>query len=511
MAKYIVLDWEAGRLRVLAATLQRGNVRVTRAGSWEEAGTPNPAEAEALGVRLRERLREARIGAAPVIACVGRDRVIVKDVRYPAAGATEEPALVRFQVVKELTDAADEVVLDYARLADEGGGERRAVAFVLRKELLAAYQTLCRSAGLKLEALAPRTFGTLGCLERLGGGAGVAEGVAGVVTVAKPWAEFAVVRGDALVFTRSLTAGPALAGEVRRNLVVYAGQSPQHPVSGLFVVNGGPEAPVLPQFQQLMAVPVRDLDPWAALASAEAGGALAPEERGSFSAGLGLLYLLARRPLPVNFVRPKQPGPARKADRGRIVAAAAAAAVLLGVVGYCYSRLAARDRELDALLAQESDLDLQLGKMEDTSKRLKALEEWDGKSIDWLDELYDLTSYVDEPDGLRLTEVAANPLDNKNKPRLAARMTLKGVTQNDRRAVDQMVAELERDGHYRVEFPPPSRNTGVERFNFPLQFVSHVDVERKPPGQFRRQLPEGPPQPRRRGGADFGGFGGDGP
>ena len=46
------------------------------------------AEAAAVGARLKERLREAKIPIAPVLASLGRDRVIVKDIRYPAVPAT---------------------------------------------------------------------------------------------------------------------------------------------------------------------------------------------------------------------------------------------------------------------------------------------------------------------------------------------------------------------------------------------------------------------------------------
>ena len=45
------------------------------------------ADAAAAGERLKERLKEAKIPPAPVLACLGRDRIIVKDIRYPAVPA----------------------------------------------------------------------------------------------------------------------------------------------------------------------------------------------------------------------------------------------------------------------------------------------------------------------------------------------------------------------------------------------------------------------------------------
>src|SRR5439155_25968725 len=107
--------------------------------------------AAALGRLLRERLKDAGIQAAPVLACIGRDRVILKEIRYPSVPPHEEPAVVQFQVSKELTDAADEVVMDYTPLPESGrSGEQQALAFVIRRELLTTYETLSRAAGLKL-------------------------------------------------------------------------------------------------------------------------------------------------------------------------------------------------------------------------------------------------------------------------------------------------------------------------------------------------------------------------
>src|SRR5437588_4027598 len=100
-------------MHVVAATIRGGAARIDKAVVWQEERVPNPAEAEELGHLLRDRLKEAGIAPAPVLACVARDRIIVKEVRFPAVPDTEEPAIVRFQAVKELTDAAEDVVIDY--------------------------------------------------------------------------------------------------------------------------------------------------------------------------------------------------------------------------------------------------------------------------------------------------------------------------------------------------------------------------------------------------------------
>src|SRR4029077_10092073 len=125
-----------------------GGVRVEQALSW---GLPEPltaASSEALGKKLREALKEANVAPAPVLACVGRERVILKELRYPAVPANEEPAIVRFQAAKELTESIEDCVVDYTHMgAGADAGERHALAVIVRKEVVNSLQALCRGLG----------------------------------------------------------------------------------------------------------------------------------------------------------------------------------------------------------------------------------------------------------------------------------------------------------------------------------------------------------------------------
>src|SRR5205823_9440805 len=147
LARYLALDWDQNQLAVVSLNVRGRTVRVEKAASWPEEGSPNPSDAADLGRRLRERLREAGIGPAPLLACLARDRVSLKEIRYPAVPDAEEPDLVRFQAVKDLSEAAEEVVIDYTRYpSPPEATERRALVLIARRELVAAYQTLAAAA-----------------------------------------------------------------------------------------------------------------------------------------------------------------------------------------------------------------------------------------------------------------------------------------------------------------------------------------------------------------------------
>src|SRR5438132_5787984 len=112
LARFLAIDWEQDQLHVVQAMAGRGGVRVEQALSW---GLPEPLTAvagEALGKKLREALKEANVAPAPVLACVGRERVILKELRYPVVPANEEPAIVRFQAAKELTESPEDSIID---------------------------------------------------------------------------------------------------------------------------------------------------------------------------------------------------------------------------------------------------------------------------------------------------------------------------------------------------------------------------------------------------------------
>jgi Tfp pilus assembly PilM family ATPase len=477
---------------VVSANVGRGGVRLERAASWQVEQNATPAEGDVLGKSLREKLKAAGIAPAPVLATVGRDRLILKDLRYPAVPAHEEPAIVRFQAAKELTDSPDDVVIDYTRLGEAPpGSEQRALGLVLRRDLLVAHQNLCKAAGLKLLALSPRPLGMLAYVRDIPG-AEAGEATRAVLAVTRSWAEFCIVRGDQPLLARSLAAGDTLAGEVVRNIRVFAGQSALSPVTAIYLAGGEDQQGLRQRLTALLSLPVIPLDP---LDGAVQAGDL-PTGQGAFLGPVGLLHA-SRAPggLAINFARPKQPAPPRPPhQRYLAMGAGVVAALVLAGVCFGYMQISSKDQLIDNLFLQQQELDRQLARLNEDDEWIKVLDEWDQSGIVWLDELYDLTASFPDINSLRLTGLTGMPLNRGAKDKHVAKMTLSGESTNDQ-TINSLQSRLLAEASYRVAKRDTAPNrSGTNRFRFPMQFDLQIDMQKRPPAQYLREIEQ-----RRRG------------
>jgi Tfp pilus assembly PilM family ATPase len=496
LPRYLALDWDQQQLHVVEASVGGGAVRVLKAVVWAETDSPSVAGADSLAKKLRDRMKEAKIAPAPVLICLGRDRVILKDVRYPAVPASEEPAVVRFQTIKELTEAPEDAVIDYLPLDDNGNGsagDRHALAVVARREQIAAFQAICRAAGLKLLGITPRAFGMAACAFRLAGASVLTPAVeppdapVGVLAVADHWAEFCVSRGGNLVFTRSLAIGEGLAGEVRRNLALFNGQSSRGPVQALYVAGMGEQASLRERLQATLDIPVHTLDPFGGAERSE----LPSQKRGAFIGAVGLLHAQGSRSgLPINFAQPKQPRPPRDPNRKKVIYAAAAAALFLIVgVAFCYSKLAAASAEVTAKQHENEELDRKVAELEEQDKRFKAIRDWSDAGLDVLDEIYDLADRIADPRAIRVNEISVDPIQRTAKEKAAVKFTVKGVAKT-KTAVDDLADGFTRDQHYDVGAKNTSANGSPDtKADFAFTFELPVKVKKPEPTAYRRQLP----------------------
>src|SRR5713226_1846183 len=163
MPRFLALDADTTRFQVMSASVKGSAVRLEKTAAWDEdhpLSATTPAES---GARFRDALKSAGIGMAPLLICLGRDRVIFKEIKIQDVPAHDEPNVVRFQAQKEFTESGD-VVLDYTALGAASGGGKRVLVAAAKKDLVAACKTLAITTGVKLIAITPRPFATLGGL-----------------------------------------------------------------------------------------------------------------------------------------------------------------------------------------------------------------------------------------------------------------------------------------------------------------------------------------------------------
>ena len=502
MASLLTIDWDGQQLHLLAARLQRKAMQAEWAADWEMGEDLTPRSAEAIGKRLAEFLKAEQVSAAGVIVAVGREKVILKDIRFPSVSAGEEQALVRFQATKDSTDPPDSLEIDYVHRPSTGSGDKQALAVLCRKDVLNAVRALCRGAGLKLLGLAPRPFGAPYALQRTleaGGGSFAGTTLQGVLTVGQRWAELCLFRGHELLLARSLPAGPVLVGEVKRSLAVFAAQNAADPQlagpSTLYVFGNG-QAPIT-ALAQALPCPVESISP---LTIADA---MAPrdDEQGCLAGAVGLAQRWSvARSLPVNLAITKKVqvtvSPARKRWLVYGVAAGLLIALFVGPfgvknVGGMYYVLAKRKAEIKKLVAEKNEIDDDLKLFAQDRADLDGLKEWENSAIPVLDELYDLTARMPYKKGFRINHVTIEPVvakkqvngkEVKEKDPVVARMKITGVSPSrEDEYLVQRLRENMKDPHLKVtidKFP-----SGVAH-----EFIIRVDISKQPASKYETVL-----------------------
>ncbi|MBA2225480.1 MAG: hypothetical protein WHU94_06790 [Thermogemmata sp.] len=505
MARYLALDLTPDGILLAAGSVSRlGQVRVDQVLTWTEAeGTPPPPltldTATALGEQLRQRLKDAGIAPAPVLVAVGRGRVILKELRYPAVPPTDEPNVVKYQAIRELSESPDDVVIDYTPLSNGvPEGERRSMAVILRKDLLSAIQKMCSAAGLKLLAVTPRPYAVAAELGRAQAN-GLAPqpetpGAAVATLLLSPvGGEFTVVRNGEVQFTRDLPAPvfaseSTLLAEVRRNLTLYTSVGSQYPLGALHVYEA--DGRYAPRLRAALPLPVHAHDPLQGFVLE-----LHQSLRGRCAALVGLLVAQASRSLAINFVQPRQPQSSRDPYKVRLVAVASLAALLLflgGVFGYW--KVHDAEREIVQLQRRKQDLENEVKLLEPDAKRLDAVRKWQARGVNWLDELYDWSDRFPHGKGVHATQFLASaiPPDSKTgKQPHQAKVELK-FKAPDNQAATHLYSEL----HYgEAKYYAGVRQTTIAPNS---DYAISANVNARPPQEYTR-APEKFTPPDRRG------------
>lgn len=415
MSRFIAIDVDAGGLFVVAGFAKGNSVRVEQAVPVLDDPRPlTPDSAPELAARLKAALAEAGVTPAPALVCVGRDRVVFKDIRHPKTAPTDEPRVVRFQAERDLAESPDTLLLDYVPLPTPPGAEdKRATAVFVRKDLFNAARTLCEQAGLKLAGFTPRPYAAAAAVRRAvaAGTVPPPENPAAPVASLCLWdggGLFVVVHGEHMVFSRSVSAmalqsEAALVGEAKRSLAAYASQNPRERLDALYLSEGhSTGGSWAARLQEALPLPVHPFDP---LAGSPAADALPPHLRGRFTAAAGLLAARGLGTLPINFVTPRQPRAEPSKTRTWVLIALLLVLVLGagGVAGH-YFLNAELDQKQAAANARKKRAEEEIKEEQKQAVKVKAIDDFRGREVNCLDLFYDITDATPDVNRIRLRE-----------------------------------------------------------------------------------------------------------
>lgn len=512
LSRYLAIDIDPQGLFVVAGTARGGAAKVEQALAWTTspdggAGPPplTLETARAIGEQLREQLKAAGIAPAPAVVAVGRDRVILKELKYPTVPPAEEPALVRFQALKELTEAPEDIILDYAPLDSGAGSEdgRRSMAVVVRKDVFGAIQAMCAAAGLRLAGVTPRPYAVAAGLARA-----IAMGAAekpesltdasAVLTLGTHGGEFTVVRNGEVTFTRSVagpdaTNDPLLVAAVRRNIAIDAGANPRHGVQAVYVAESGGGG-LARKLRTALSLPVHPYDPLAGAAEA-----VPTTLRGRFAGAVGLLAGEATGSLPINFASPRQPRAEANPHRTKMLVGALVAVVVFGggaVFGMM--QLSKAEREVKTLTAEKETAEAEANALAPELARAEAIRKWAAMEVVWPDELYDMTDRFPKDDGIRVISFTASPMrstDPRKPAEAQARLELKLAVRSPAEVM-ALVNDIEGDNPANRRYYVGTQQHSGAAWNeplFPEQVTITTKVRHRPPTRYTRHWSIGGP------------------
>jgi hypothetical protein len=475
VARYLAIDWNPRQLHVLAVDTAKGHARAGQALAVPLDEELTPASAERIGKKLRDALKTADLAPAPALWTIGRDRFVLRELTIPVAPVNEEPAIVRFQVAKESTEPLADAIIDYTYASPPQSGQpRKVLAVVARKAVVQAINAVSTTAGLKVKAVTPRAFAASGLLSRK---APATETQALLLPTADG-AEFLIFHGPNLAWARAFPAAANLTAEIRRTLLLLAGQNADLATVARLLAPPSLNVGAVP-------APVEPLDPWLPTDTR-------PEPAEAYLGPLGLAEA-SRRTLPINLAAPKEPTATVDHGKRNRVAAMLGIGVLVPVLFlFGFVMLSKQRSRIQALMTEKEQLDKEWTEAEQTRADVKGLKDWEQSSISWIDELYDLAARFPHETGLRLSQVSAAPLAGKTNTntkdgKFVGVVTLHGVMQGDQdKLVRQFMAKLREDPHLRVTSPDFRGN----------EFTVRIEVAAQPGSAFKTKL-DVPPQPKR--------------
>ncbi len=205
----VAVDWDARRLRLVHAGLRKGRARIDRLLAVDIPDGVDVSDPESMGALVRKVLDQQKIRTSRVVLDVPRDQALLTTLKLPAAAAEEMPAMVEYQIAKELPFPLSEAVVDFAVPDADESGTANVLVGTVRRDVIAYYERTCEKAGLRLERLGFRPYANRAAVNELYGAG--RYGYVLFVDVGPRLTEIDVITSGKLAFSRAASMAVPLS------------------------------------------------------------------------------------------------------------------------------------------------------------------------------------------------------------------------------------------------------------------------------------------------------------
>jgi Tfp pilus assembly protein PilN len=397
MAHLLAIDWDRHEARYVLASAARDKVRILAAASvamarGAEGEEPQADPAAALGEALAGR----RFRGAKTLVAVGRASVEMLLLTLPPAQDAELPDMVLNQAMRESQNIGEDSALDFLPLNENPREPRRVVALALAPEELKRVRAACAAVGIRPERILFRPYAAAALFLRAGL---AAKTPCLLVNRVAEEVDLTVLIDGKAAFSRTVRTPPGtdeeaisqrLLGEVSRTLTIAAQDHPAAETIGNVYLFGSPgdHRELIEKIETELSLRAEVFDPFQAVAVSPHE---IPEHAGRFASLLGMIFDQAHgESHAVDFLHPrKKPQPPDRRWKFAALAALVVAAVAMGGY-YLYGEIAALDAQNAQLQKRLADLNGLVAKVARQNQLVAALRAWEGREVNWLDELRDL-------------------------------------------------------------------------------------------------------------------------
>jgi hypothetical protein len=396
MAKLLAIDWDRSEARFVYASGHGSQLHILAAESVAIAEVAERSDEETaleIGVQLRAALDRHNVGQAPALVAIERTGLELLPLSLPPAADAELPELVANEVLREGPSVAEGAAFDFLALTADAAAPRKVLAAVLPPEQRRRIEATLEAGHVQSRRWLPRIFAAAALFQRL---APPSDEWHLLVHPGAEEVDFLVFHAGRIVFARTarLPSGSDdeqrdvwLESEIHRTLTVAAADTGEASiVEGVYIFGGHDEYRALcDRVRQGLLLPAHALDP---LEKYKLPPDFSAEHPGRFAALLGMLLdESANRPPVMDFLHPHVAP--RRLGRTKTIAFAAAAILLLAVVGggYVWHNLSKVWQLNEKLAAEVKQLDGRVRQAAKTRRVAAAIQAWQAGDVVWLEEL----------------------------------------------------------------------------------------------------------------------------